>query len=94
MVNKQKKIFKKINYLNYSFCTTHPNDINLTNNKNIKFIPNPVDEAFEDLEIYKNRFTKYDLFFALSHGVHRGTLKKGKKDNREIFFNSSILITR
>ena len=26
-----------------------------------------------------------DLFFAMSHGVHRGVLKKGKRDNREIF---------
>ena len=33
---------------------------------------------------------KYDLFFALSHGVHRGTLKKGKTDNREIFLNKLI----
>ena len=91
-LTNKKRFLKKINYLNYSFCTTHPNDINLTNNKNIKFIPNPVDEAFEDLEIYKNRFTKYDLFFALSHGVHRGTLKKGKKDNREIFLQQLINI--
>ena len=24
-----------------------------------------------------------DLFFAMSHGVHRGTLKTGKGDDRE-----------
>ena len=32
-----------------------------------------------------NKNYKYDLFFALSHGVHRGNLKKGKTDNREFF---------
>ena len=26
-----------------------------------------------------------DVFFAMSHGVHRGILKKGKFDDREIF---------
>jgi hypothetical protein len=32
---------------------------------------------------------EYDLFFAMSHGVHRGELlKEGKKDNREIFSKS------
>ena len=66
------------------FCTTHPDSLKNFKNKNIFFIPNPVDETFENLELYKKHF-KYDLFFALSHGVHRGTLKKGKIDNREIF---------
>ena len=67
-----------------------PKDITLLNRKNIHFIPNPVDEAFENLNIFNKKQPKYDLFFALSHGVHRGTLKKGKKDNREFFLNKLI----
>ena len=53
-------------------------------------MPNPVDETFENLKIYSNKFYKYDLFFALSHGVHRGTLKRGKNDNREFFLRNLI----
>ena len=84
------RFLKKIEYLDCSFCTTHPNSLKNLKNKNIFFIPNPVDEMFENLELYKNKHHKYDLFFALSHGVHRGTLKKGKTDNREIFLNKLI----
>ena len=49
-----------------------------------------MDEAFENLNIYKNKFFKYDMFFALSHGVHRGTLKSGKTDNRESILRELI----
>jgi hypothetical protein len=31
-----------------------------------------------------------DVFFALSHGVHRGTLKKGKYDERSDFVNRLV----
>ena len=84
------RFLKKIQYLDCSFCTTHPGSLKNLKNKNIFFIPNPVDETFENLELYKKNHHKYDLFFALSHGVHRGTLKKGKTDNREIFLNKLI----
>ena len=30
------------------------------------------------------------MFFAMSHGVHRGELKKGKSDDREVFINKLI----
>ena len=88
-VNKNRFI-KKIPFLEASFCTTHPSSLKKINSKNLYFIPNPVDETFENLELYKKNHHKYDLFFALSHGVHRGTLKKGKTDNREIFLNKLI----
>jgi len=31
-----------------------------------------------------------DVFFAMSHGVHRGSLKVGKNDDREVFINKLI----
>ena len=34
-----------------------------------------------------------DVFFALSHGVHRGILKSGKHDEREDFVNRLVEIT-
>ena len=75
---------KKIPLMDSNFCTTCPKALKL-NKKKVYFIPNPVDENFENLKIYNNRTFQYDLFFAMSHGVHRGTLKKGKKDKREFF---------
>ncbi len=84
-INNKKRFEKKFKYLDISFCTTHPSGLKSFKNQNIEFIPNPVDQSFENLKVYKNKFSKYDLFFALSHGVHRGTLKKGKVDFREIF---------
>jgi len=35
-----------------------------------------------------------DVFFALSHGVHRGILKSGKSDDRSIFIKKLIEITK
>ena len=52
-------------------------------------MPNPCDSSFEILENYK-KDCSFDVFFAMSHGVHRGQLKKGKNDDREIFINKLI----
>ena len=94
---KNKNRFsKKFRYVDVSFCTTHPSSIKSLSKKNVLFIPNPVDETFENLNIYSKKIFKHDLFFALSHGVHRGSLKSGKSDKREnllrklIKFNSEI----
>lgn len=81
---------KKFEFIDVSFCTTHPSSIKSLRKKKVLFIPNPVDESFENLNIYKKKFFKYDLFFALSHGVHRGTLKHGKTDNREFLLRELI----
>jgi hypothetical protein len=81
---------KKFNYIDASFCTTHPSSIKSLRKNKVLFIPNPVDETFENLNIFKKKFFKYDMFFALSHGVHRGTLKSGKTDNRESILRELI----
>jgi glycosyltransferase involved in cell wall biosynthesis len=86
----KNRFSKKFKYLDTSFCTTHPSSIKSLNKKKVLFIPNPVDKTFENLNIYKKKFFKYDLFFALSHGVHRGTLKPGKSDNREFLLKKLI----
>ena len=53
-------------------------------------MPNPVDASFEKLHNYKNLNFNNDVFFAMSHGVHRGILKNGKFDDREIIINKLI----
>ena len=70
-----------------SFCTTNPSVLNFPRARPIYYIPNPVDESFEVLKNYKYKNLKNDVFFAMSHGVHRGVLKKGKFDKRENFLH-------
>ena len=83
-INNKIRFEKKMNLMDSSFCTTCPKVLNLSNKK-VYYIPNPVDENFENLKIYKNKFFQYDLFFAMSHGVHRGTLKKAKLIKEKFF---------
>ena len=84
ILNK-KRFLDKIDVMNASFCTTDPGILKFSKIKPIYYIPNPVDESFEILNNYKYKNLKSDVFFALSHGVHRGVLKKGKFDERELF---------
>ena len=86
----EKRFLNKIDIMNASFCTTDPKFLNFGKRKNIHFIPNPVDESFEKLHNYKLNNFKNDVFFAISHGVHRGILKKGKFDAREVFINTLL----
>ena len=76
------RILDKIENLDASFVTTSPSVLDFLPKKtNNFFIPNPIDDSFETL----NNFSKpcnIDVFFALSHGVHRGVLKSGKTDDR------------
>jgi len=83
----KKRILDKIKVMDSTFMTTSPSALSfLPKNENNFFIPNPSDHSFETL----NNFSKscsVDVFFALSHGVHRGILKSGKNDDRIIFLN-------
>ncbi len=91
-INK-RRFLDKIDYTDCNFCTTSPDVLDLPKNRKIKYIPNPVDESFEKLNVFSNNYLIYDVFFALSHGVHRGVLKKGKFDGRESFINKLLEIT-
>ena len=82
------RINEKKKYLDATFLTTDPKVLNL-NIENSHFIPNPCDQSFETLKNYENNCIN-DVFFAMSHGVHRGGLKKGKNDDREFFINKLI----
>ena len=86
--NNKKRIIDKDKLIDATFLTTNPGSLDFKLN-NAFYIPNPCDESFEVLENYNNN-CENDLFFAMSHGVHRGSLKKGKYDNRENFLNRLI----
>ena len=87
-INNKKRILDKKEILDTSFLTTDPNSLTFKIPKAF-FIPNPSDSSFEILENYKHNCSN-DVFFAMSHGVHRGLLKKGKTDDREIYINRLI----
>ncbi len=89
-LTNKKRFLDKIELMDASFCTTDPKSLNLNKKFNIFYLPNPVDQSFETLTNYSNKFFNNDVFFAMSHGVHRGILKKGKFDQRENFINSLI----
>jgi glycosyltransferase involved in cell wall biosynthesis len=88
-VNK-KRFLNKITIMDANFCTTDPKSLNFNKNYPIYYMPNPVDESFEKLNNYRNNYFNNDVFFAMSHGVHRGKLKSGKFDNRETFINKVL----
>ena len=76
-------------YIDNYFVTTHPDEIKtIISKKKMNFLPIPVDENIENLEIYNSRNRYKDLFFALSHGVNFGDLKRRKTDEREIVINN------
>jgi len=89
-LSNKKRFLDKIDQMDASFCTTDPNTLMLPKSKKIFYMPNPVDASFETLHNYKSSNFNNDVFFAMSHGVHRGILKKGKFDEREIFINRLI----
>jgi len=91
-LKNSKRILDKDQYMDSSFLTTDPKALDLRL-KNSHYMPNPCDESFEVLKNYEKK-TDNDVFFAMSHGVHRGALKKGKNDNREIFINKLIKINK
>ena len=79
--NNKKRILDKIEIMDSTFLTSDPKSLDFKI-KNSYFIPNPADKSFEILDNSK-KIPKNDLFFAMSHGVHRGNLKPGKYDDRE-----------
>ena len=84
-ISNKKRFLDKVDVMDTSFCTTNPDILKFPKTEHIYFMPNPVDESFEILKNYKHKNLKNDVFFAMSHGVHRGVLKKGKFDLRENF---------
>ena len=86
----KKRFLDKINYVDCSFCTTAPDILKFPKKNRVFYIPNPADDSFDNLNIDKKKHFKNDVFFAISHGVHRGNLKKGKFDKREKFIDKLI----
>ena len=87
-VNKLKKFLPMVDH---SFITTNPSVLKLSKKltQNIHFFMTPVDKNIECFDVYKLK-PENDVFYAMSHGVNRATLKEGKTDNRVIFLEKLI----
>ena len=79
------------NTVDHNFITTDPSVFTRQNNKikNLHFFFVPVDRNIECFDVYKLNPIK-DIFYAMSHGVNRAKLKKGKTDSRINFLNNLI----
>jgi hypothetical protein len=91
--SNKDRFTKKMHLMDANFCTTDPKSLNFKKDYLTYYMPNCVDPSLEKLEVYKNYYYKSDVFFAMSHGVHRGILKKGKIDARENFIKRLIKLT-
>ena len=89
-INVSKISFYK-KFTDHTFLTTHPSVFKQTNDhiKNLHFLFIPVDRNIECYDVYDLK-PRNDLFYAMSHGVNRATLKKGKNDSRIHFLNLLI----
>ena len=90
--NLNKIVINK-EFVDHTFITTSPDidSIKNSNMKNIHFFLTPVDKIIECYDVYKLN-PKNDLFYAMSHGVNRAKLKKGKIDQRSVFLEKLIKI--
>ncbi len=86
-----KNISNYANVVDHNFITTDPSVFKkqISNIKNLHFFFVPVDQNIECFDVYKLDPSR-DIFYAMSHGVNRATLKKGKTDSRINFLNSLI----
>jgi len=90
-----KKNIENISYysdiVDHNFITTDTSILKkeIKDIKNLHFFFVPVDKNIECFNVSKKNPIK-DLFYAMSHGVNRATLKKGKNDSRIHFLNSLI----
>lgn len=91
-LNNSRRILHKIDFIDKTFLTTDPKSLSIKV-PNSYFIPNPCDKSFEILKNF-NKDCTFDVFFAMSHGVHRGALKSGKEDYREKFINKLINLNK
>ena len=86
-----KKISSYSNVADHTFITTDPTIYKKQNNniKNLHYLFIPVDKNIECYDVYKLK-PDNDIFYAMSHGVNRANLKKGKSDTRSFFLDNLI----
>ena len=88
--NNLNLLEKNCDLIDQYFITTSPDIIKTKISKDkLNYLPIPVDPNIEKGHFYNNKKEK-DLFFALSHGVNYGRLKKNSFDERIRFIEELL----
>ena len=82
-----RKIFYDFKYLNKIYISSDVTSLNINYGKKFSFIQYPVHKKIDYMKSFNNTKKNIDVFYATSHGVNRGVLKKGKIDERYDFIN-------
>lgn len=83
----KNRFFKKYQICDTNFVTTDPEALEFLNTDKTFFIPNVCDSSIDILENYNFKNLEFDVFFALSHGQHRGVIKDDFVDERSEIIN-------
>ena len=80
-IKNKNRFFMKYQFCDFNFITTATEVLDFVDSEKTSFIPNPIDPS---IDIYKNfrKKNNYDIFIAISHGQHRGILRKHFIDDR------------
>ena len=81
------KVFYDFKYLNKIYISSNVTTLNVNYGKKFSFIQYPVHKKIDYLKSFNNTKKNIDVFYATSHGVNRGILKKGRIDERHDFVN-------
>ena len=87
-IKNKNRILSKKKVIDTTFLTTSPEKVSFLSSNSF-FIPNPADPSIDTNCFYNNPKT-FDIFIAISHGQHRGTLKNNYSDPREKFINNIV----
>ena len=82
----KNRFFLKYQFCDANFVTTSVEALDFANKNKTYFIPNPIDPS---IDIYRNfkSIQPIDMFIAISHGQHRGILKRDYVDDRVKLIN-------
>lgn len=82
----KNRFFLKYQFCDANFVTTSVEVLDFANKNKTYFIPNPIDPS---IDIYRNfkSLKPIDMFIAISHGQHRGILKRDYVDDRVKLIN-------
>jgi len=77
----KNRFFLKSQFCDANFITTSIDTIKFADSNKSFFIPNPVDPSIDKYKNFNND-KSIDMFIAISHGQHRGILKRDYIDDR------------
>ncbi len=87
-IKNKNRFFLKYQFCDMNFVTTSVDAIDFADDFKTSFIPNPIDPSIDKYKNFNNKNkSKKDMFIAISHGQHRGILKRDFIDDRIKFIN-------